>query len=800
MQINYLLLHNFKQYQDAEIKFPEGLTGFIGKNGAGKSTIFEAIYLALYGKFDPGKEKMKNDYAAESENVKVELEFEDKGVVYKIVREFRGKSFTAKAEIFKDGNSVATGSREVTREVQKALKIDATNFKNSFFSQQKEVTALLSMPAKDRQLQFRKMLGLSKLDTLEERVKEKAKNLGMQLKGKGSNLYTEEQIGEREKKVKGYEAEEEISSAKKSMAEEKHRKTISEYDEIKMSLSSAEKIKEAYEKLDKNKNIAEAALSNYDNNIVKVSAEIEGLRKNIIRYNELLPKKEQYTAAQKEIECLQELKNKMEQKSSCEKMIQQYGISLEKETSEKNETESERDSLRGCEKGLKDAEIMRKTLGEMLKELNKTKDLMSEIIGSLNGQSAKNKERQDQIKLQGKESPCPDCERPLGEHYEFLLEKYELQNKSLDEEAEQNKKKLELQEIKIEENELNLGVIDKEIFQFKNDIKKEKIINEKIGKIGKSIEGIERNVVAQKEMLLSLGEVIFNEKELLGKLKERDQLKGSYDEALKLEASAPLLKKKETELNAQEVLKKEKEAQLVVISEEIERLNFKQSQFDQLKEQRDRKEAEFNETKDEKNECEKEYREIVTNKRRISDELKKNAGLVKEAEEIKVQVELHGRLAMFVNEFKSRLTSRELPAISGEASRLFGKITKDRYSDLQITKEFDLRVTRDSSAVDLDTLSGGEKDLASLCLRIAISKRVSALAGRTNMGFLALDEVFSSQDEDRRDELLNSLLEISKDFRQIFVVSHNQDVQEAFSNRLEVKKVGNFSKVEIVVN
>ena len=151
------------------------------------------------------------------------------------------------------------------------------------------------------------------------------------------------------------------------------------------------------------------------------------------------------------------------------------------------------------------------------------------------------------------------------------------------------------------------------------------------------------------------------------------------------------------------------------------------------------------------------------------------------------------RLKSFVSEFKSRITSQELPAISNEASRLFASITKERYQNLRIDSSFNFLVNREDKEVELLTLSGGEKDLASLCLRVAISKRISALAGRTNMGFLALDEVFGSQDEDRREELLNALGKISNEFKQIFVVSHNQDVQEAFPQRLLIQKVNGFS-------
>lgn len=36
-------LQNFRQHKDTHIQFIQGITGILGQNGAGKSTILEAI-------------------------------------------------------------------------------------------------------------------------------------------------------------------------------------------------------------------------------------------------------------------------------------------------------------------------------------------------------------------------------------------------------------------------------------------------------------------------------------------------------------------------------------------------------------------------------------------------------------------------------------------------------------------------------------------------------------------------------------------------------------------------------------
>ena len=62
MILTNLKLENFKKYTSHSIAFEEGLIGIIGKNGSGKSTIFEAILFALYGelKNKGDKEIVKN--------------------------------------------------------------------------------------------------------------------------------------------------------------------------------------------------------------------------------------------------------------------------------------------------------------------------------------------------------------------------------------------------------------------------------------------------------------------------------------------------------------------------------------------------------------------------------------------------------------------------------------------------------------------------------------------------------------------------------------------------------------------
>ncbi|MHB8606070.1 MAG: ATP-binding protein, partial [Thermoplasmatota archaeon] len=137
-------------------------------------------------------------------------------------------------------------------------------------------------------------------------------------------------------------------------------------------------------------------------------------------------------------------------------------------------------------------------------------------------------------------------------------------------------------------------------------------------------------------------------------------------------------------------------------------------------------------------------------------------------------------------EFKDRLLGRVRPMLSEHASGLFRLLTDGRYSDLELDEDYELAVRDDGESFRLERFSGGEADLANLALRLAIGEVVAERAGGAEFHFLALDEIFGSQDEVRKGNILRALADLSGKFRQILVITHVEDVKDSVEHVFRV--------------
>ncbi len=807
MIIKTLSLKNFKQYRDVFINFPDGLTGLVGSNGAGKSTIFDAITFALFGSSaDVALPLLKNDKAGDKEKVEVILEFAERGEIYKITRTLAGnKNLTASATFYKWNESLTPDHYEVISEqvvnvrkdVHKIIKVDRKSFINSFFAKQKETAGLIASGIKERELEIRKMLGFDRLDKLSKRVGEiiKAKNAVVQ---------------DLSQKLVSDEVANELDELKKIKLSQLETLESQLADKAKVVTSMLKKKENARKSLDN--------LRAIEQQFTAIEIIITGLKTSILNSNEMI------NSTNQEITELTQLQIKAQKLAPVVAQLSKLEAEL-LDLQSKKENKTRYDSIQAgktklelslleLEKKLKDIEASITTntgVEGLLTTNNQLKLNFEENINILNanisdldreiaGYKSQLKEKEKRLKhINGldESAPCPECERELGTQKPLLVTKYNSEISSLNDKISQVSVRLsELQDsLSKKQNEMKVIETEREaLVSRKSKLQTDIALK---NNLTAQIESTKQAIDSADHDLNAVGNRDFDQLKYNDVVEQLDATKienNRYQKMMGKVGTLPAKQQKLVEIQAElQVLN----SKLLLKQQEQSNLDFNKDLITVGESDFRLKDAEHLKAVNEHNSTNVELNSVKTEINNIDSRINDNEVRKSEYREKVNELELYRRYNGMIDLFKVKVMSTALPGISTKANELFRQITGERYDNLRIDQgSFEIFVNRDDKEVLVETLSGGEKDLVAVCLRIAISQYIIKNNGGGNLGFLALDEVFGSQDENRRGELMSSLHNISKWFNQVFIVAHNKDVEEQFPNRITISKSGDYSKIE----
>jgi exonuclease SbcC len=143
------------------------------------------------------------------------------------------------------------------------------------------------------------------------------------------------------------------------------------------------------------------------------------------------------------------------------------------------------------------------------------------------------------------------------------------------------------------------------------------------------------------------------------------------------------------------------------------------------------------------------------------------------------------RFINLVTDYRQFLISRIRPKLSEISGELLSELTNGKYTGVELDEEYNLYIFDGNAKYPLPRFSGGEADIANLCLRLAISQLI-AESSTIETGFIILDEIFGSQDIHRKALILQALNNLSKKFRQIILITHVDDIKDTVENIIEV--------------
>lgn len=183
-----------------------------GKTGAGKTTIFDGISYAIYGKAsgeDRNGPELRSHFAIEEDATEVALDFTLRGKRYYIWRSPQqqkkkksGEGFTtinAKAELYiYDENGLkqllAANVRDVDERIKELMLIDSNQFRQILMIPQGEFRKLLTSDSKDKEVILQRLFHTEMYKRVEEKLKEEATEL---------KRTVEKQIEERSQAIRG---------------------------------------------------------------------------------------------------------------------------------------------------------------------------------------------------------------------------------------------------------------------------------------------------------------------------------------------------------------------------------------------------------------------------------------------------------------------------------------------------------------------------------------------------------------------------------------------------------------------
>jgi len=188
--LNEIELANFLSHSSTKLGFNKGVTVFVGQNGAGKSSIIDGITFALFGQHTRNSNKGLVRRGANQAYSKVNFSISDRR--FEAIRKIDSKG-TVSAQFFekKDGTllPLAAGERKqfgesMTKTIESLIGMDFDKLKVASIVQQGELNSIINTDPKKFKELVNAIIGIDKLDTAFEIMKEVVENFRSSIREK----------------------------------------------------------------------------------------------------------------------------------------------------------------------------------------------------------------------------------------------------------------------------------------------------------------------------------------------------------------------------------------------------------------------------------------------------------------------------------------------------------------------------------------------------------------------------------------------------------------------------------------
>ncbi|HUL40143.1 MAG TPA: SMC family ATPase, partial [Methanomassiliicoccales archaeon] len=707
-----------------------------------------------------------------------------------LYRGMKGRSQTMEAQLAVNGKQLARTDKGVTDEVRRVLGMDYKSFFISVFARQKELNALSSLSASERGKVVRRMLGIESLTRTVEEIDRDKKGIQDRLFGVQQDLLAADG-GKRSETLR-----KELEGISKSKAE-----MVSELASSQTALANVHQ--EASAAMDRRD-----ALSSLEEQHSKLSAErianqrdAEGARANAERaaqrVKELESKRLEMDALAPDHALYEELARRKEMLDSQAQAFERRKALAQQRSETESRLDKARRELRERERAAEacaDSSKRLQTVEESIAKATEERDsfrersrLLEADIERLAAESGERAMKLEEIRRLGPESECPTCERKLCDQHPFLVAKLERELSDLASKAKEVKAELAAAKQELEQRTQRLEALEKRRKEMRLRCDDEVRAQEALRSARDATTSIESDLRRQSDALALLEVPGYDEQEHLSVKNRLQELRPRWDRhrALTVELEAlPRWKQEragwEARLRALEGEGKAIEGRIAALGYKEGERRLAQTELDQIL---GRKEEVSRQVAAADKRLERLKGEEVGKRSSLEDlEQRERA-----ADDLTKQLERQSALSRAMRDFRESMMARVVPTLSELSSRLFEELTDGKYPGMELDPDYEISIFDRGEKYALSRFSGGEADLANLCLRLAISEVIAERAGSA-LNFLILDEIFGSQDQGRKRNIMEAFGQLSKKFSQILLITHIEDVKDLVGGAIVVQE------------
>uniref|UniRef100_A0A832I9U2 SMC family ATPase n=1 Tax=Pseudothermotoga hypogea TaxID=57487 RepID=A0A832I9U2_9THEM len=828
------------------LDFKDGVFLILGQNGAGKSSLLEAIVFSLYGVGVRYGKRSPLDYVRSgADHCQVKFSFLRGGKKYEVVRRVRTKDRSSEAVLFVNDRILASQRSLVDEKLKEIMGASYESFTSTFFLPQGMVSSLLTATrSKINDIVFDVLFEKKKLAKVIEKVndafkdaqrdrdellrkvnemKDEIERLDSHIKETPLDLLESEiknldrQISSKEEELKSVERDlqmhSQIDSLEKMLRSKvDERKTLLILLEEERKISSAKSLELPYRELLH----ASESLKKVESNIEKLQVNRSKIQQELQRLEEEI-QKANFEASQCDI-TIQKVQEELERLSrideQCEQLVERSSNLKERRTMLEQHLQNRKQDL---EKTTRRIQEKKKEHVELERELNSLIEEFERVKSSAVLWMA------DQIAEELQDGDrCPVCggtykKRSVGK-FEYDLEKYKQIRETIEKLKEKRAQILtELENLSETDRKLNeeFTAVQQQLRQIELE---EGQISQKLNELGYTPQ-IKKKL---REINVQLQKLLMKKSALAADVSKKEATKQQLQLRLKeLEEDLKALFEEQKELTSRrqsvenelllsltkigmdfETFKQYVVKDLPAVSAQ-ERLSRIDAEIGQLESQIEQLKGSVKKSREECQRMERSLRqelEVLKNQRDqkinrraiVKHFMERKEELSKQLEKLQERFEEARKLSSILSMVRETLAAREfqsyvantvLSEIVEHANHLLDFLTDGRFSLSIDDSGF---VVRDGIVKrDANGLSGGEKTLVSIALAMSIAEQATG-----EMEAFFIDEGFSSLDSDNKLKVADALKRLERLNKVIGFVTHEPEFADYFDRKLIVEKGG----------